>query len=346
MAKRGERSAVLYNDFLKDELRSRAKVEAVATRLISSAPLDYVIAWRMYFGDFSARFMENNVDIGMAPGICVYTDWDKLAMKLCSRGQKVFAGDFKSFDSSLQPCVMEVILEYINDWYSDGEENALVRRVLWRDLLHSRHVGGNGLDQRYVYQWAKSLPSGHPFTTIINSMYSLIMLVACYVQRTGDWTGFWSNCFAVTYGDDNVVNVGDDIAETFNQVTVAAEMAKFGMVYTSDVKDGELEAYTDLSGVSFLKRRFIDDNGYWNPALDLDSFLYCVYWCKNKRLEAKIRNDELENALEELSLHSSVVWDRYASEVYAVLSEYKVPNAPCDRQCYLRIVRSRADNWY
>jgi hypothetical protein len=346
-ARNNERTCVLFNDFLKDELRSAKKVEAVATRLISSAPLDYVVAWRMYFGEFSSEFMRNHTAIGMAPGICAYTDWDFLARKLSSKGGKVFAGDFKAFDSSEQPCVMDVILGYINSWYNDGAENARIRRVLWQDLTHSRHIGGLGKDQRHVYQWNKSLPSGHPFTTIVNSMYSLLLLVACYISLTGDWVGFWDKCFAVTYGDDNVVNVSDAVSDKYNQKTVALNMfTEFKMIYTSDDKDGDLIETTDLSGVSFLKRRFSLDKYYYNCPLDLDSFLYSVYWCKNKRLEDKIRVDELENALEELSLHEPDVWANYAPRVYEALSKDKVPNAPLDREAYLRVVRSRSDHWY
>lgn len=353
MAKKGQRSAVLFNDFLKDELRSKKKNDQVATRLISSAPLDYVVAWRMYFGDFSARVMGNNIFSGMAPGICAYSDWTTLGHFLTKKGEKVFAGDFKSFDSSQQASIMEVILDYINRWYDDGEENATVRTVLWQDLLHSRHIGGVGNDQRYIYQWNKSLPSGHPFTTILNSMYSLFCLVACYVRLTGDWTHFWSKVHAITYGDDNVVNVIDELSPVYNQRSVAATMMElFGMVYTSDDKDGELIETTTLDRVTFLKRRFrIVSAGYVCP-LELDSFLYCVYWGKNRRLENRIICDELENALEELSMHEPDTWKRYANAIYGVLvdrlNRYSVgvPKATCTQKEYLRIVLSRSDNWY
>nr|URG14849.1 MAG: RNA dependent RNA polymerase [Picornaviridae sp.] len=346
-AKSGVRLAHVFQDFLKDELRPEEKVENVATRLISSAPLDYTIAWRMMFGAFSAQVMRYHTDTGMAPGICVYTDWHHLANHLTSKGDKVFAGDFKSFDSSEQPCVMAVILEYINEWYNDGPENALIRQVLWAELAHSRHIGGFGKDQRHIIQWNKSLPSGHPFTTILNSMYSLLLLVACYVELTGDWTGFWNKCFTITYGDDNVSNVADDVAVCFNQVTVAEVMLrKYGMIYTSDTKKGELVPYTDIAGVSFLKRRIFNDENRWKCPLELDSFLFSPYWCKNKRLEHKIRVDELENALEELSMHEQSTWDAKAPMVYAALSNFQLPKAPLRREAYYREVVSRGDNWY
>lgn len=346
-ARASTRLANIFQDVLKDELRSEKKVEAVATRLISSSPLDYTVVCRQYFGAFSAEVMKYHVESGMAPGICVYTEWNMIGERLTSKGDKVFAGDFKAFDSSEQPGVMSVILDYINAWYNDGPENARIREVLWTDLVHSRHIGGFGADQRYIYQWNKSLPSGHPLTTIINSMYSLLLIVACYTKLTGDWTGFWSKCFTVTYGDDNVTNVSDDVADKFNQVTVAQVMwDDFGMVYTSDNKESALQPYTDISGVSFLKRRFFNEGNFWKCPLDLESFLYCAYWCKNKRLEKAIREDELENALEELSMHEQQTWDKHAPAVYEALSETKLPKAPLRRDAYYREVVSRSDNWY
>lgn len=347
-AAESRRLSVIFMDFLKDELRSESKNSQVATRLISSAPLDYTIAVRMMFGDFCASIMEHNVDTGLAPGICTYTDWDRLAMKLQSKGDKVFAGDFKGFDTSLQPSVMSSILRYINKWYDDGSRNARIREVLWADLCHSRHIGGLGNNQVFIYQWFRSLPSGHPLTTIVNSIYSLSLLVAVYVDLTGDLAGFWNNVFSITYGDDNASNVHDSVSHLFNQVTVAAAMAKYGMVYTSDKKEAELQETTTIDQITFLKRRFLLDNNYWNAPLELDSFLYTVYWCKNRLLWPKIRIDNLELALEELSLHEEETWCKWAPVIVAVMRTYDhVPRLPNARRSdYLRLVRSRSDSWY
>lgn len=346
-AKKGVRLSHVFLDFLKDELRSPEKVQNVATRLISSAPLDYTIAWRMYFGAFSSAVMRVHTTSGMAPGICTYTEWDKLADMLSKKGTKVFDGDFKGFDSSEQPTIHNLILDAVNKWYDDGEENSLVRKVLWLELMHSRHIGGLGKDQRYVYQWNKSLPSGHPFTTIVNSIYSLFTIVGAYISTTGDLVGFWNKVSTVTYGDDNVTNVADDVAELFNQVTVAAALSKeFKLVYTSGKKDGKYEPYTTLTEVSFLKRHIVDRGG-WICPLELESFLYTFYWCKNRKLEDKIFHDVLETALEELSMHNAHVWDEYAPKLYRLLTEAgHMPAAPCEQNSYLDVIKSRGDNWY
>lgn len=347
-AKQGVRLAHVFVDFLKDEIRTDAKVQAVATRLISSAPLDYTIAWRRYFGAFSSAVMRNHTRTGMAPGICTYTDWDMLRTHLASKGEKVFDGDFKAFDSSEQPTIHRYILDEINRWYDDGAENARVREVLWLDLVHSRHIGGKGRDQRHIYQWNKSLPSGHPFTTIINSIYSMVMLVGAYYSLTGKFN-FWQHVSPITYGDDNACNVDDATAEIFNQITVADALKReFGVTYTPGRKDGVWVPTCDITDITFLKRGFrFEQNVGWCCPLELDSFYYTCYYNKNKKDEKKILNDVLENTLFELSMHSQETWDVRAPPVIKLMARLGfTPQHKPVRGSYLQELRSRGDLWY
>lgn len=347
-ARCGIRLSHVFNDFLKDELRSEQKVHDVATRLISSAPLDYTVLWRQYFGAFSSACHANFVNCGMAPGICAYTDWPLLCEFLRVKGDSVFDGDFKGFDASEQPQIHDAILDYINSWYDDGADNARIRSVLWLDLVHSRHIGGDGTSQKYIYQWNHSLPSGHPFTTIVNSMYSLILLVACYGDLIGNVSSFWNNVHAVTYGDDNVVNVHESIRDKYNLHTVMMAMMRYGVVYTSGAKQGVEGPYKVLTEATFLKRGFKLRSDRWVCPLELESFLFTHYWCKNKKLEDKIMVDVLEVALEELSMHESELWDFYAPAIQRILlEEYQhVTNVPLDQGSYMDLVCTRGDAWY
>jgi hypothetical protein len=341
------RQSHVFVDFLKDELRAPHKIEAVATRLISSAPLDYTVVWRMYFGAFTSAVMRDHTVSGMAPGICTYTEWSDVVRMVSKHGPDVFAGDFKSFDSSEQPCIHELFLEFINDWYQDGVDNKRVRKVLWLDLIHSRHIGGLGKDQRHIYQWSKSLPSGHPFTTIVNSMYALFLMVAAYFKKVKKFD-FWDHASSVVYGDDNVNNIEPALSELFNQTTVAEVLwDEFELEYTSDNKLGELITTTTIDKVTFLKRSFLLEDNWWLCPLELNSFLYTVYWCKNKKLQAKIALDVLETTLEELSLHPVEVWNEHAHKVYDVLLRLGAsPRGRLERSNYLMIVKSRTDSWF
>lgn len=338
----------VFIDFLKDELRSREKVNQVATRLISSAPLDYTISWRMYFGAFSSAVMRTHTHSGMAPGICAYSEWDILAEKLREKGPKCFDGDFKAFDSSEQPCVHELILDYINAWYDDGVPNQTARRVLWLDLMHSRHIGGRGNDQRYIYQWNKSLPSGHPFTTIVNSIYALFCIVAAYIHNTKDKLNFWQHVSCVTYGDDNVTNVDEEMAKYFTQFATHCSLDDlFHLKYTPGSKGVDFYDHCKLEDMTFLKRGFSSRDNTWLCPLEPESFLYTFYWCKNKKLEKVILIDVLENALEELSMHDSQLWDAYAPKLRSILiKEAGDTRVDFSQNEYLRHVRSRTDSWY
>lgn len=347
-ARKGERKAHVFMDFLKDELRSDAKVEAVATRGISSAPLDYVIAWRRLFGSISTAIMTYHTKIGMAPGICVYTDWDAAARHLQKKGWRVFDGDFKAFDASEQPTIHRLILNAINAWYDDGPANARAREVLWEDMVHSRHVGGLGKTKKVVYQWNKSLPSGHPFTTIVNSFYSLILLIAAYIEITGDQVGFWNEISPLTYGDDNVSNVSERACEVYNQISVAEALAHcFSVTYTPGHKDGHWEPYTTIENITFLKRGFLLRGGVWACPLEISSFLYTCYWCKNHRLEDEIVEDVLELALVELSMHPAEVWDYWAPQIRSVMNERGLTSRLVFKQgAYFAYALTLKDNYY
>jgi len=350
-AKQGERMGHVFLDFLKDELRKPEKIEAVATRLISSSPLNLTVATRQYCGTFCAAVMESPASCGLAPGINVYTDWNGLSNYLQRKGSRVFAGDVKALDASEQVDLLKLIVDFISDWYNDGEENRRVREVLLMEMYHSRHLGGNGREQNHIYQWNKGMPSGHPLTTIVNSIYTLAGIVACYIEATGDRTGFWEHVNAVTYGDDNLCNIDDVTSEVFNQVTVAKHMKNLlGIIFTSDRKDGELFPFTDLSQVTFLKRSFVRDRDYiYNAALELDSFLFTFYWCRNKKDEDQIISDVLETSLAELSLHEDSVWDFWAPKVIKIIYQRGgVLTTRCSptRIAYRDMVRERGDSWY
>jgi hypothetical protein len=121
----------------------------------------------------------------------------------------------------VQPYILDLILKYINKWYAyqnpdHNPQDDVVRNMLWLDLIHSRHVTGVGAELDTVVQWNKCMPSGHPLTTLVNSMYALIALTACYCDATHDYKNMWEHVFLCTYGDDNVVGVDDATSLLFN----------------------------------------------------------------------------------------------------------------------------------
>lgn len=351
-AREGVRLAHICRDFLKDEVRPHAKVDKVMTRVISGSPLDYVIAFRMFFGAYMAAQFQVHTLTGLCPGINPYTDWDLLVRALGHRRKdKTFDGDFKAFDSSEQPDVHWAILDHINEWYGDGADNARVRTVLWCDLVNSRHLVGPAGDCKYVVEWQKSLPSGHPMTTHVNSLYSLITLTACYDHCVRDGSKIWDHAGVAVYGDDNIVSVDDFVCDKFNFLTVRDAMRElFGLDYTPGRKDGSSVPYQPLEECTFLKRGFRFEASKWQAPLELSSCLYPCYWVKGNasvdRADRAMLTSKLEGTLGELSLHHQGVWDEYYPAIKDALANFGVAPLYVSRQAYAVEVRRRKDFWW
>jgi hypothetical protein len=344
-AREGKRLMHFCSDFPKDELRTHEKVKAGKTRMISGTSVDYSIACRMYFGAFVAALNGSHAESGLCPGMCVYTDWMHLRGFLTRHGPRVFDGDFKGFDASQQPGPLTRFLRFINRWYNDGNDR--IREVLFLDLINSRHMCGRGNDQRWLVQWTKGMPSGHFLTSTVNSMYSMTVLAAAFGNLTGVWGQFWDHVSAATLGDDNAVNPSEVVIDTFNQVTVAAFVAKtFHMEYTAGRKGEELVPYLGIEDITFLCRSFAMEEGNVVCPLKLESFLYTAYYCRNRLLEDDTLASNLEFALEELSMHTEEVWERYAGVLIATLRDVygRETRAVPTKSGYLRLVLSRTDN--
>ena len=175
----------------------------------------------------------------------------------------------------------------------------------------------------------------------------MFALVFAYGKATGEVDSFHDHVSAVTCGDDNVANISDSICQVFNQEVVAAELEQIGLVYTSGKKDGTMVKWMDIEEATFLKRRFRSEGGNALCPLELSSFLYISYFTKQKAvgLVREVCIDNLEYALEELSMHEPELWDQYSSSIISVL--WSVLRKPAsygdDRSAYQQRVLSRAN---
>lgn len=255
---------------------------------------------------FSAFLMDTNQHCSVAIGINAYSEeWDHLHKNLTSKGDHVIAGDFKNFDGSQIPKLQEFVLDIINDWYNDGEENALIRRTLWKEISNSYHICGN-----ILYYWNQGMPSGNVMTTTLNSVYNNLLFRASWIDlnplRAGGATTFKDHVYIVTYGDDNVVNVSDEAIGYFNQATLIRNLVKYNAVYTDENKNiVGVKPFRHIKDINFLKRQF-RHSPYVNrivAPLELDTILEMVDWTSKGMNGIEISFSKVEVALQELSLH-------------------------------------------
>nr|UQB76011.1 non-structural polyprotein [Flumine dicistrovirus 45] len=324
--KAGRRCRFVFMDCLKDERLPVAKVEAGKTRMFSSCPFDLLIVSRMYFGSFMLWYKKNRIHNGSAIGVNPYSEeWNHLGVKLSLftlNKPAVGAGDYSRFDGSEKPDVHWGILNVINSWYDDGCDNQRIRRVLWLELVNSYHVCGDK-----VYAWSSSLPSGHPMTGIVNTMYNNIAFrYSWFIANNYDLcslTEFDKYVYMCAMGDDNVFTVHESYREIFNEMVMPRYMAEIGLTYTAENKNEAKSPFRFLTEVDFLKRSFLKNKilqRYVAP-LDLDVVLEIPYWTKDAVDPITSTLDNVDTTIAELSLHEKEVFDEYVPRISTAVHE-------------------------
>jgi hypothetical protein len=325
------RQSFVYTDNLKDERVSIEKIIARKTRLFSGCPLDYLLIVRRYFGAFTSWIIDNRISNGIAVGVNPYKEWHEIFTSMSVHSlpedKGFIAGDFSGFDRSGRQHIYWLMLYKINEWYDDGIPNRNVRIVLWVELVQSRHVHIN-----HVYEWVDSLPSGHPLTTIVNCLYNLFSFRYCWNDIFGFTRNsnelFNNNVYLCTFGDDVHGSVSVEYRDRFNDQVIIPHMAKLGLTYTSDLKDGSTIPLRVLDDITFLKNkyRFCDENGMYVPALELGVILTTPGWTRRKN-STQITIDNVQWCLRHLALWGRDVYDEHAPYIIRIF-EKKFPRTP------------------
>lgn len=313
MALQNKRSQVIWTDTLKDERRPKEKVHIGKTRVFSAGPMVFTLVFRKYFLGFAAHCARNRIDNEISVGTNVYSvDWTRTAMRLQSKGEKVIAGDFSNFDGTLVLDILYALLDVVNRFYADGEENAQVRHILWKEIINSVHLNGDDL-----YLWTHSQPSGCPITAILNSLYNsasvryVWMLTVPPLMAT--MKCFHENVSMVSYGDDNCINIHDRAIDYFNQQTIAEGYATIGMKYTDEAKSDVVLPFRKLQDISYLKRKFVwnEDEMQFVAPLDLSVVLEMINWIRGDQDVEEKTIANMETSAFELSLHGKNVFEQW-----------------------------------
>lgn len=312
-AKNNVRTPTIWTDTLKDERRPLEKVRVAKTRVFAAGPMVFTLVFRKYFLGFAAHCAKNRIDNEISIGTNFYSlDWTRTAKRLRSKGDKVIAGDFSNFDGTLVLEILAEVVEIVNKFYDDGEENAQIRRVLWREIVNSVHVCGDN-----VYLWTHSQPSGCPITAILNSLYNSISMRYVWLtvmpEEYCTMKAFNEHVAMVSYGDDNCVNISDAVIDRFNQLTIAEGYKEMGMTYTDETKSGDMIPYRSLGEISYCKRGFQwneDEHQYIAP-LELSVVLEMVNWVRGDFDNEERTVENMETSAFELSLHGREIFDQW-----------------------------------
>lgn len=311
-----------FLDFLKDECRSKAKVDAGAARMVSGSPLDKSIVTAIYFKDFMRFFQQEKILNGSAIGINPYKDWDNLVAYLVAKGSCFIDGDYKGYDTRMPMVLAKAALRIVYAFYKiGGNYNDLdfeVMNKIIEKTYNSLHIGYAGFNSTLILAINEAMPSGDlltaTFNTLINklnNMYAKAIIFSDHgLINWHDLTTFDINLFFkdgfIAQGDDHILSVCDDHKHILTQKSYGEAMTRMGYQYTDALKTGVLkDGHSSIYEISFLKRTFTHIEGYgkrWFAPLDLDVILEMPYYVHNNAPD-DVLSSIIKVVMIELSAH-------------------------------------------
>jgi hypothetical protein len=299
-AREGLRIESIANGCLKDETRPNAKVLECKTRLFTIFPCDHILMTRQYFSEFNCAVMENFSTSFSKIGINPYSaDWDDLCQRMMAFSNFGFCADYKNFDGSIFPQVMDAFMDCVEYFYRDEDdhaENMLVRRVLYDEIIHTIMQVGNTVFAKHGCN-----PSGNGLTTIINTFVNFMYLAYAYLELAPtthrSMKSFHENALPAIFGDDNWVSIKYKALSFYNLCTVRDCLAQYGITITDSKKSGNIVPYIDNKEADFLKNSLRRSGLFWFALLDKDSIYEMINWIKDSLDDKSCLLDNCNTAL-------------------------------------------------
>jgi len=289
-ARHGIRTASVNCGTLKDEPRKLKRIyKEPGTRIFWGAPVDKVLADRMYFHAAVAALSETHerhpIKIGINPlgqGFHLLYNWH-------SRVSNVgFDIDMTNFDSTVPLTVMEKVPRVWNKIYRINDPNWKPEDDIIRNTLHKSVQRPLVLYRDCVAVLPGGNPSGQPMTGSDNSIVHFIYDYYVWMRRCeiehepkmANFDQFMRHVASSFYGDDGMSTVALGAQHIFNPRGYIEVCAEFGVVCTpADKTDAKSVKFRKLHELEFLKRNFKKatlpngkESHYWCGALLESSF--------------------------------------------------------------------------
>jgi len=232
--------------------------------------------------------------------------------ELQSRFPYVYSLDFSGFDAYLPAFVIDDVFHIIKTWLILDEENSRILERVIHDFIHSRIVLPDGS----MWQVHRGVPSGNPFTSLVDSIANLLILNYCLIRTTG-----------VAIKADRIMILGDDsVFGTDHYVPLpdlARSAAELGMVLS--VEKSKIATLADA--VEFLGHQWSHGRPY-RPLWDLvQRMVFPERHLKRSRSDSLIRFYSYSADAEDwitLLYQVRTNWGSYLDMVRAILQEADV----------------------
>jgi len=310
----------------KPERRALMKIQMGATRVIMVGDAELAVCMKRACGAFAAAQAATPLKRPSAVGIaCESTHFHDAAVELIDFGSgtpeepnKYIADiDYSDFDASTRTEMIDIFVDTVNSWYDDGPDMARLRRTLFYAVQHGHIIAH---DTAYMDHTGNE--SGNWATTPLN----------CHTNES-NCMGFWMKdrrargltdslveyvrCVKIfDYGDDLVMSVNRSRDPGFTVQGFIDAAAAYGFRLTPASKEGSA-AFSDITGVQFLKRRFRRDHllpGRWIAAIAQDTIWELTNWVTAKG-SVSMLVDNLRTAGEFAAHHGDEFYDQFVAAV-------------------------------
>lgn len=300
------------------------KVEQGKVRQFQAGNQDLHYLMRKWFGAFigwcTEEHIDNEIGVGITPHEYGYLFERNVEVAWGDGEVRVFAGDFKKFDSSVSGALGEnLALIWINWYGNDGGTHHVspdlppltdanyMRWCLWLAVTCPVLI-----EDCLVFRNGSGQPSGHLMTTLVNCLVQQVIFREAFRQLAPGFA-YKDHVRAIFCGDDSLVAVSEEVAPLFNQKTVGEALDRLGFTYTDASKTGDLSAsLKKMNEVDFLKRKFVfnTEAGKMVGAL-VQSSMDKMFQFSPKNAPAFNLHCTVFNALEEASLHGRESFEKY-----------------------------------
>ncbi|AQQ78877.1 polyprotein [Bat sapovirus] len=273
-AMRGQQLPNAYKLALKDELRPIEKNKEGKRRLLWGADAGLTLCASAVYKPVAERIAAVVPLVPIAVGINMDSPHIEM-MNSAMVGRVVFNVDYSKWDSTMQPALVSAALNLLAEF---AEPTPLTSVV-----THALSSPARGYFEDIVFTTRTGLPSGMPFTSVINSLIHMILfamaVLGAYQEFGLPYNGnVFENEVMWCYGDDGIYAFTMATASLVD--TIIGNLKKFGLNPTGADKTSEIvPTVTPI----FLKRTFQQTHNGLRALLDKSSIKRQCYWVKAQR---------------------------------------------------------------
>lgn len=227
----------VFGNSLKEELRTKIKIEQNSIRTFTASPVEMKIHGNRLFEDMNQKFYDSHLKTASVVGFSpMKGGWDRLIRKLRSHPNG-YALDESQYDSSIRAYMMWACAQFrwnmlrVEDQTPENKErlltyyqNLINTVILTTDGVFVRKIGGN--------------PSGSVNTISDNTIILYTLLAYGWLMTSPDsmlgYDSFDEHLALALCGDDNTWTVSDEAHPFFNAETLIEAWKKLGITTTTD----------------------------------------------------------------------------------------------------------------